>query len=388
VEYAAAEDDLTAQALEFPNVVVFRTFSKAWSAAGLRVGYALGDRRVIRWLRTLGQPYPVAAPSVAMVMQMLDESETPSTARIEANRRQRQRLTEVLAEHGVEQLPSSANFVLARFDDPAWVRRAFACIGIGVRPFPGRGDLEPYLRFTIPGDDEAFARLEAGIRTVLAPQALLFDLDGVIADVSRSFRKAMSQIAAEYGVELSAAEICRAKAAGNANNDWDLTRRLMAEKGVEPPPDEVLERFERIYHGTESEPGLYRNEKLLVEGDLLRRWAGQRPLAVVTGRPRLDAERFLNQHGVADCFAAVVTMEDAPLKPDPAPVRLALERLGMSHAWMLGDTPDDLQAARAAGVLPIGCRAPGDAAVADAALEEAGAAEILDSVDQLEGVLP
>jgi histidinol-phosphate aminotransferase len=109
---------------------------------------------------------------------------------------------------------------------------------------------------------------------------------------------------------------------------------------------------------------------------------------VVTGRPRSDAERFLSRHGVADCFAAVVTMEDAPLKPDPAPVRLALERLGMSHAWMLGDTPDDLWAARGAGVLPIGCRAPGDAAVADAALVEAGAAQILDSVDQLEGVLP
>jgi histidinol-phosphate aminotransferase len=388
VEYAAAEDDLTAMALDLPNVVVYRTFSKAWSAAGLRVGYALGDHRVIRWLRTLGQPYPVAAPSLAMVMEMLDESATPSTERLETVRRQRARLGELLAESGLEHLPSSANFVLARFDDPAWVRRALACIGIGVRPFPGRGELEPWLRFTIPGDDEAYARLEAGIRTVLAPQALLFDLDGVIADVSRSFRKAMCQIAAEYGVELSAAEICRAKAAGNANNDWDLVCRLMAEKGVEPPPAEVLERFERIYHGSESEPGLYRNETLLIEPDLLKKWASRRPLAVVTGRPRRDAERFLSQHGVADCFAAVVTMEDAPLKPDPAPVRLALERLGSSHAWMLGDTPDDLWAARAAGVLPIGCRAPGDAAVADTSLVEAGAAQILDSVDQLEGVLP
>jgi HAD superfamily hydrolase (TIGR01548 family) len=388
VEYAEAEDDLTARALELPNVVVFRTFSKAWSAAGLRVGYALGDHRVIRWLRTLGQPYPVAAPSLTMVMQMLDASVTPSAERLETVRRQRERLNELLADFGLDHLPSSANFVLARFDDPTWVRRALTCIGIGVRPFPGRGDLEPWLRFTIPGDEEAYARLEAGIRTVLAPQALLFDLDGVIADVSRSFRKAMCLIAAEYGVELSAAEICRAKAAGNANNDWDLTCRLMAEKGVEPPPNEVLERFERIYHGSASEPGLYRNESLLIEPDLLRRWATRRPLAVVTGRPRSDAERFLSRHGVADCFAAVVTMEDAPLKPDPAPVRLALERLGMSHAWMLGDTPDDLWAARGAGVLPIGCRAPGDAAVADAALVEAGAAQILDSVDQLEGVLP
>ncbi len=42
-------------------------------------------------------------------------------------------------------------------------------------------------------------------------------------------------------------------------------------------------------------------------------------------------------------------MEDATPKPDPAPVRLALERLGVATAWMLGDTPDDLAAARGAG---------------------------------------
>jgi HAD superfamily hydrolase (TIGR01548 family) len=388
VEYGAAADDLTNQALELPNVVVFRTFSKAWSAAGLRVGYALGDPRVIRWLRTLGQPYPVAAPSLTMVMQMLDECGTPSGERIEAVQSQRQSLTELFQELQVEHLPSAANFLLARFDDPGWVRRALACIGIGVRPFPGRGDLEPWLRFTIPGEEDDYARLEAGVRTVLAPQALLFDLDGVIADVSRSYRQAMRQTAAAFGVDISAAEICEAKAAGNANNDWELTCRLMAERGVEPSPDEVLERFEQIYQGSGSEPGLYRNERLLIEADRLRSWASERPMAVVTGRPRQDAERFLEEHGVDDCFAAIVTMEDAPSKPDPAPVRLALKRLRASHAWMLGDTPDDLRSARAAGVLPIGCRAPGDAAVTDAALLEAGAAQILDTVDQLEGVLP
>jgi HAD superfamily hydrolase (TIGR01549 family) len=70
--------------------------------------------------------------------------------------------------------------------------------------------------------------------------------------------------------------------------------------------------------------------------------------------------RFLEEQGVADLFSALVCMEDAPPKPNPAPVLLAMERLGVSTAWMVGDTPDDLRAARAAGVLPIAVTAPGD----------------------------
>jgi phosphoglycolate phosphatase-like HAD superfamily hydrolase len=110
---------------------------------------------------------------------------------------------------------------------------------------------------------------------------------------------------------------------------------------------------------------------------------------VVTGRPRRDAERFLSDHGLADCFATVVTMDDAPIKPDPAPVRLALERLGSRHAWMVGDTPDDLRAARGAGVLPLGVLAPQDEPErARSALAAAGAARILDRLDDLLEMLP
>jgi phosphoglycolate phosphatase-like HAD superfamily hydrolase len=125
-----------------------------------------------------------------------------------------------------------------------------------------------------------------------------------------------------------------------------------------------------------------------VEAAYLEKLAATRPLAIVTGRPLADLSRFLERHGLDHIFSAVATMEDQPGKPDPHPVRLALERLGVRRAWMLGDTPDDLNAARAAGVLPIGCRAPGDAAVADEALTSAGAARVFSTVSELEEVLP
>lgn len=388
VEYADRAYDLTEAALEHPNVLVLKTFSKAWSSAGLRVGYALGDSRVLRWLRTLGQPYPVAAPSVVMVSRLLDAPAQPPASRISRVRSERVRLVEVLEDLGAETLPSHANFVLARVGDAAWVRRALVSLGVGVRSFPGRPGLEEYVRITVPEGDAASTRLRRALRTVVAPQALLFDMDGVLADESRSYREAIRRTAASYGVEVTAADIARAKAEGSANNDWELTRRLLSEHGKEPPAEEVVSRFELIYQGDGSTPGLWPDEDLLADRGWLLRQAARRPLGIVTGRPLRDARRFLEKHGVSDCFAAVVAMEDAPPKPDPAPVLLALERLGVDHAWMVGDTPDDMRAARAAGVLPVGCRAPGDAAVPEGALIEAGAVCVLDSVSDLEEVLP
>ncbi|HXE81752.1 MAG TPA: hypothetical protein VN513_00320, partial [Gemmatimonadales bacterium] len=69
-------------------------------------------------------------------------------------------------------------------------------------------------------------------------------------------------------------------------------------------------------------------------------------------------------------------------------VRLALTKLGVQRAWMIGNTPDDVRAAAGAGVTPLGIVAPGDDVVATStALTEAGAARVLDDVTDLEELL-
>ena len=105
-------------------------------------------------------------------------------------------------------------------------------------------------------------------------------------------------------------------------------------------------------------------------------------LAVLTTVP------FLARAGVADLVRTVVTLEDGPCKPDPAPVRLAMQRLGATRAWMVGDTPDDARAASNAGALPLGVVAPGELRDAvEPVLYEAGAALVLDRLSDLEEVL-
>src|SRR6185369_5530609 len=157
-------------------------------------------------------------------------------------------------------LPSQANFVLARFVRSSWVWEALAGLGIAVRIFPETATLAGYLRITCPGRAQEFERLAAALRTILAPEALLFDLDGVLADVSGSYRQAILDTTLSFGASLAPGDIERMKAAGHANNDWELTQRLLAERGVTRTVQEVTDRFEAIYQGTESSPGLRRSE--------------------------------------------------------------------------------------------------------------------------------
>jgi histidinol-phosphate aminotransferase len=384
-EFAA--EDLTRATLELGNALVIRTMSKAYGLAGLRVGYLLGPPDLVAEVASHGNPYPVAALSAALAVERLDRPVSELTEFIGEVKRERVALTSILSDLGTRPFPSEANFVLTECHDASWVISASAALGVGLRRFSQRPGLETMVRITLPGNEPDFARLTHTLRAALDPEAIIFDLDGVLADVSRSQTMAIIETARSLGVDLTPVDIEQAKAAGNANDDWALTRDLCVERGVEPSLDEVMDRFETLYQGEEGSPGLKLHERPIVESGTWSRWAESWPLAVVTGRPRGDAEEFLDRFDLRSGVAALVTRDDAPLKPDPAPVRLALETLGVHRAWMLGDTPDDLAAARAAGVVPIGVVAPGDDP--DRARQSLRhSALILDNTNDLEGLLP
>lgn len=375
-----AENDLTDTALALGNVVVVRTLSKAFGLAGLRVGCLLGPPGLVDEVGAYGTPYPVAAPSAAMAVTRLEHAgDMAGLAAAVAG--ERIELAATLARLGVASIPSQANFVLAQVPDAPWTADACAALGVGVRSFPGRQELSDRVRITLPGDAADFARLTETLTTVLAPGALLFDLDGVLVDVERSYRRAIIQTAAWFGVPLTPGDVATAKALGDANDDWELTHRLLADRGVEVAYAIVAARFNDYYHGNASQPGLKDAERPLVDVADWRRLARALPLGVVTGRPRRDAIEAMDRFGLLECVSTLVAREDAALKPDPAPVSLALERLQTKHAWMVGDTTDDLRAARGAGVLPIGLA---HHASPDTAEALSGAARIVSTVTEIE----
>lgn len=355
-----ADEDLTTAALEMGNIVVVRTLSKAFGLAGLRVGYLLGSAETVAALSGFGSPYAVSSMSASMAATVLEQPSTVIEDRVGKVRASRERLSGLLDELGARPLPSQANFVLATDVDPDWLVPAAASLGVGLRRFDDRPELGRSVRITVPGDVGDYMRLEETLRTVLSPEAVLFDMDGVLVDVSMSFRQAIVATAAGFGVEVTQVDIAAAKAAGNASDDWELTRGLCADAGVDLTFDDVRDAFERIYQGDGETPGMKFEERLFVDVDLLRQWSESLPLGIVTARPRKDAIEVLERFDIGRHFGVVIAREDAPSKPDPAPVRLAMDRLGVKRGWLVGDTVDDLRAARGAGLVPIAVRNEGD----------------------------
>jgi histidinol-phosphate aminotransferase len=380
-----ADDDPTAAVLELPNVIVTRTLSKAWGLAGLRVGYAVSTPKIIERLQSVGSPYPVSTLALSLAARELESGTERMNEYVGRVRQERTRLQGLLEAWGLQPLPSQANFVFFRSERAEWIQAALSAVGVQVRR------LESWpngLRITCPGNPDDLARLERALDVVLAPQAILFDMDGVLADVSGSYRASIRATVESFGATVGDEEVDGLKAAGNHNDDWILTQEILADRGVDLPLEEVIQRFESFYQGHKGIPGLRSTETLLAHPDWIRSLADRFRLAVVTGRPRADAERFLEEQGIASAFEVVVAREDAPSKPDPAPVRLALQQLGVTSAWMLGDTPDDATAASGAGVLPIAVMPPGSGEVLREGLKASTAAVILDSLGQLERYLP
>ena len=376
-----ADEDPTRALLDVPGAVTIRTLSKAWGLAGLRVGFAVGPKERIDVLRRFGGPYALTGPSIAIALDRLLNGVGEMRAFVEFVRSRRERLASAIRAAGGVPEPSQTNFVLASFPDASWILRGMAAQGVLVRHFT---HLPEYVRITVPRDDAEFGRVARALECLDRPEAVLFDMDGVLADVRLSYREAIARTCASFGVDAGQAEIGAAKAAGHANDDWIVTHALVTAAGVEAPFEEVKRRFERVYQGDDRNPGLRRHETLIPDRALLEDLARSYRLGIVTGRPRRDAERFLREQGVRGLFSAVVCREDGPLKPNPEPVRIALGLLEARTAWLLGDTPDDLRAAAGARVVPVGVVPPGGREEQPdgghdlwAALEAAGAARIV-----------
>jgi len=386
IEYAP--EDPTAALLDRDNVVVVRTLSKAWGLAGCRVGFALSSPETTTRLRTSGSPYPVARPSIAIATETLTEGATAMADHVARIRGHRDTLICTLKALGTPVLESVANFVLAEWGpNAAFVRDALLAMNVLVRDFTTVPELHGALRISVPGSTEDLATLQHALHTITDPEAVLFDLDGVLVDVEASYQACITGTAASFGVDLDPDTVTTAKAGADSGNDWRVTERLLRERGVCAPYADIVARFQALYRGTNGS-GLRERERTLVDPSFLARLARRYRIGVVTGRPRDEALDALERFGLRPFVHTLVTMDDAPSKPDPRPVQLALDRLGVSRAWMLGDTPDDVLADRAAGALPFGVAPAGPDTPLSVALRASGPVRILDRAADLTTWIP
>ena len=140
------------------NLLILRTFSKAFSLAGVRVGYVMGSAGVIRELVKVRQPYSVDALSQA-VARVVFANRASFEPGIAALIDERARLAEGLRKlPGVTPFPSDANYVLFRMDGAADAWAYLYERGILVRDFSHAPLLEGCLRVTVgtPGQNDGF----------------------------------------------------------------------------------------------------------------------------------------------------------------------------------------------------------------------------------------
>ncbi|MFH1227796.1 MAG: imidazoleglycerol-phosphate dehydratase HisB [Planctomycetota bacterium] len=185
-------------------------------------------------------------------------------------------------------------------------------------------------------------------------EGILFDMDGVLVDVSASYRMAIERTAEYYLKEkINSGEIQEYKTKSGYNNDWDITEAILLARGLKVPKDEIIKTFQGFYLGADFD-GLITNEKWLLDIDILSKIKQDYKLGIVTGRPRGDAGYTLERFGVNKYFNALITMDDVEgrQKPDPYGINLALKELNIRRAVYAGDNIDDIKSAVSAGGYP------------------------------------
>jgi HAD superfamily hydrolase (TIGR01509 family) len=178
-------------------------------------------------------------------------------------------------------------------------------------------------------------------------QAILFDWDGTLVDSLGAFHRANSAVMASFGLPFDEVVYRR-----NYAPDWRL---MYLRLGV---PGDRLDEANELWHATFATASEVVAFPGVTEALTRLRHAGSQ-LGIVTAGHREVVEPQLDRTGLADLLETRVFGDDLEVhKPDPAPLRKAIELLGLadrpSDVAYIGDAPTDMQMARAVGVRAIG----------------------------------
>ena len=211
---------------------------------------------------------------------------------------------------------------------------------------------------------------------------LVFDMDGVLVDVSDSYRETIVRTVQHFtGVTVSRDLIQDYKNRGGYNNDWILSQKMCEDLGHPVPYKTVVEQFNDFF----LRQGLIHRERWLPKDGLIERLAEQHELAIFTGRSIIEAEITLKREGYFDQFLLVTSDDVVNEKPAPDGLfKIAAMRPGQKMTYV-GDAVDDARAARAANVDFIGICAPSSPRHDElcALLKAEGALKVLGDINEI-----
>lgn len=136
----------------YPNVVVTRTFSKAYAMANLRVGWLYAQPEIIDPINRIRPPFNTTGLSQAAAIAALEDYEWIKKC-VQLNKQVLAKFVEGMNHLGIPMIPYMSNFVMARFEKTQEVYRYLGERGLVVRPM-GAYDLPQYLRITVGTREE------------------------------------------------------------------------------------------------------------------------------------------------------------------------------------------------------------------------------------------
>ncbi len=145
-------------------------------------------------------------------------------------------------------------------------------------------------------------------------QMLVFDMDGVLVDVTESYRETIVKTVEHFtGKTISRDSIQDYKNQGGWNNDWLLSQKICQDLGVEIPYATIVEYFNYLF----LDQGMIHRERWLPRDGLLDRLGERFDFAIFTGRTTEEAEITLKREGVRDRFLLVSANDVESEKPAP-----------------------------------------------------------------------
>lgn len=184
-----------------------------------------------------------------------------------------------------------------------------------------------------------------------APRAILFDLDGTLADTAPDLAAAVNWLRTERGLEPTPYAILRPTASAGARG------MIGAAFGLKPGDDGYEELrlawFDRYQSAMAEHSTLFGGVVELLEG--IR--ADGMEWGIVTNKPARFTDPLVPQIGLAHAGCIVSGDTTGFAKPHPAPLLEGARRLGIApeHCWYVGDDQRDVEAGRAAGMVTVAC---------------------------------
>jgi histidinol-phosphate aminotransferase len=346
---------------KFENLLVLKTFSKAWGMAGLRLGIVFGNAQLLSCMQVVKMPYTVNTAAVWTANKLLDESATVQ-ASVKCIMQEKARMVAELKGRSFKMDEGSANSVLLHAGVNAQpLTDACRAQGVLVRNrssvrFPAdlngnRPVTWGRVRASV-GTKEETDRLLKAIDRFCNSYAVIFDLDGTLVDVTASYDRTVHQLFEQHaGTALPAQELRLLRAEGGYNDDWVAVKELLKRRGIDVPLATIAEQGLALYMTLAKG-----NEPMLIELETLRKLGKRYPLFIVTGRSRKEYDPIWAD-ALNHLFKQVLCLYDLPGKqgkPAPDYLHHLMEQHGFKAGVYIGNAVDDMQAGRAAGLDAIG----------------------------------